>query len=155
MCAHNGTHVDAPYHFISDGDTVDSIPLEKTFGYAYVTHANGELGKSEIIEILKKASSTTAECALRILVGGKATLTLEGAKALSSSGTVLFGNESQSVGPEDAPMAVHLELLGAGIVLLEGIRLSHVPEGVYLLSAIPINLGGCDGAPCRAKLAEI
>ena len=42
--------------------------------------------------------------------------------------------------------------LGAETVLLEGIRLSDVPEGVYLLHAAPLKLGGCDGAPCRATL---
>lgn len=155
MCAHNGTHVDAPYHFLAEGDTVDKIPLKKVFGYAYVAHASGNLGESEITEIISKASSANAECAKRILIGGKNTLTIEGALALSSIGLELYGNESQSVGPEDAPMAVHLELLGAEVVLLEGLRLTDVPEGVYLLSAIPLNLGGCDGAPCRAVLAEI
>ena len=51
-------------------------------------------------------------------------------------------------------MEVHLILLGAEIVLLEGIRLAQVPEGVYFLNAAPINLGGADGAPCRAILIE-
>ena len=49
-------------------------------------------------------------------------------------------------------MEVHLIMLGAKIVLLEGIRLADVPVGPYLLNAAPINLGGCDGAPCRAIL---
>jgi arylformamidase len=43
-------------------------------------------------------------------------------------------------------------MLGAEIVLLEGIRLEKVPEGVYMLNAAPLNLGGADGAPCRAVL---
>jgi len=40
-------------------------------------------------------------------------------------------------------------------VLLEGIRLAEVEEGTYLLSAAPLNLGGGDGAPCRAVLIEV
>ena len=67
----------------------------------------------------------------------------------------LFGNESQTVGPEDAPKSVHLTMLSQEIVLLEGIRLKGVPEGVYLLNAAPLNLGGADGAPCRAVLMSI
>ena len=51
-------------------------------------------------------------------------------------------------------MEVHLILLKEEIVLLEGIVLSHVPEGKYLLSAVPLNLAGCDGAPCRAVLIK-
>jgi arylformamidase len=46
-------------------------------------------------------------------------------------------------------------MLGAEIVLLEGIVLAEVPEGVYLLNAAPLNLGGAEGAPCRALLMEM
>ena len=73
----------------------------------------------------------------------------------AEEGIFLLGNESQTVGPEDAPMEVHLKLLGAEIVLLEGICLDKVPEGCYFLNAAPINLGGGDGAPCRAILVEL
>ena len=91
----------------------------------------------------------------KLLIKGNATLTLEAAHVLAAAGLDLFGNESQTVGPETAPMAVHLALLGANVVLLEGIRLAHVPEGTYLLHAAPINLGSADGAPCRATLIEL
>ena len=67
---------------------------------------------------------------------------------------LLLGNESQTVGPEDGPKAVHDILLGAEVVLLEGIRLDGIPEGVYDLNAAPLNLGGCDGASCRAILIK-
>ena len=76
-------------------------------------------------------------------------------KAFAEAGIVLYGNESQTVGPEDAPAAVHRLLLGKEIVLLEGIRLREVPEGVYLLFAAPLNLAGAEGAPCRAVLIEL
>ena len=52
-------------------------------------------------------------------------------------------------------MEVHLELLGANIVLLEGICLSDVPEGVYFLNAAPLNLSKSDGSPCRAILISL
>ena len=52
-------------------------------------------------------------------------------------------------------MAVHLALLKKEVVLLEGIRLAHVPDGVYLLNCAPLNLTGGDGAPCRATLIEV
>ena len=51
-------------------------------------------------------------------------------------------------------MEVHLILLGANVVLLEGIRLSEVSEGCYFLSAAPLNLSGADGSPCRAVLID-
>ena len=89
-----------------------------------------------------------------ILVKGDCTVTKEAAVVFAEAKIKLYGNESQTVGPLDAPMEVHLIMLGAKIVLLEGIVLKDVPVGSYLLNAAPINLGGCDGAPCRAVLIE-
>ena len=154
MCAHNGTHVDAPYHFIQEGNTVDQIPLEKTVGLCFVAEWNGILGGEDARRILNRAALAVRESARRILLKGDATVSAEAARMFVGGGVDLIGNESQTVGPEDAPMEVHKILLGADVVLLEGIRLSDVPEGVYFLNAAPLCLGGADGAPCRAILAE-
>ena len=85
---------------------------------------------------------------------GKATVTLEAAVVFATAGIDLIGNESQTIGPEAAPMAVHLALLQKEVVLLEGIRLTQVPDGVYLLNCAPLNLTGIDGSPCRAVLMD-
>ena len=154
MCAHNGTHLDAPAHFLRDGDTVDAIPLTATVGKAFVADFDGLCTAADAEEILRRAASRDPEGAKRILLKGKTTVSLEAAQVFAEAGILLIGNESQTVGPEDAPMQVHLVLLGAGVILLEGIRLSHVPEGVYLLSAAPLCLGGAEGAPGRAVLID-
>ena len=154
MCAHNGTHVDAPYHFYSEGKTIDQVALERFIGRAYVAEHNGEIRAETAEGILKAARECDPASAKRILVKGKAVVTKEAAEVFAREKLLLFGNESQTVGPEDAPREVHLIMLGAEIVLLEGIRLAGVPEGAYLLHAAPINLGGSDGAPCRATLIE-
>lgn len=154
MCAHNGTHIDAPYHFINDGNTVENIELSKTIGFAYVAEHSGLLTREDAKVILGKANSVNGESAKRILIKGETTVTLEASELFAETGIDLIGNESQSVGPEDAPMAVHKVLLGANIVLLEGIRLNDVKEGVYFLNAAPLALSGSDGAPCRAVLIE-
>ena len=155
MCAHNGTHVDAPYHFYKNGKTIDQMDLSVFIGKCYVAHSEGDITAEKAEDILEKALKIDPEAAGRILIGGDVTVTIEAAKVFSKAGIVLIGNESQTVGPIDAPAQVHYELLGAGIVLLEGIRLGEVKEGVYLLNAAPLNLGGCDGAPCRAVLIEM
>ena len=85
---------------------------------------------------------------------GRAFISAEAAEVFAEANVELFGNESQTVGPENAPMQVHKILLGKGIVLLEGIRLGEVPEGVYFLSAQPLSLAGADGSPCRAVLVS-
>ena len=154
MCAHNGTHVDAPHHFIQGGKTVEQIPLEKTVGLCFVAEWSGVLGGEDAHQILRRAALTLRESARRILLKGDVTVSADAARVFADAGVDLIGNESQTVGPEDGPMAVHQVLLGADAVLLEGIRLAEVPEGVYFLNAAPICLGGADGAPCRAILAE-
>ncbi len=155
MCAHNGTHIDAPYHFLENGKTVEQIPLHKTVGLCYVAEFNGNLAESDAKEIYKYAFDANPESAKRILLKGNATVTSDSAKVFAQLGIELIGNESQTVGPEDAPMEVHKILLEKEVVLLEGIRLGDVPEGVYLLNATPLLLSGADGAPCRAILTEM
>ena len=152
MCAHNGTHIDAPFHFIKDGKTVDKVALGAVVGMAYVAEHHGSVTGDDANEIVNKAKKLNPEAAKRILLKGDVEVSLEAAKVFAASGISLLGNESQTVGPENAPMEVHLVLLGANVILLEGIRLSEVPEGVYLLNAAPLNLSGADGAPCRAVL---
>lgn len=154
MCAHNGTHVDAPYHFYENGITLKDMPLETWIGAAYVAEHCGDVTADDAKKILEKASAISDECAERILIKGKAVVTNEAAEVFAKANIKLIGNESQTVGPENAPRQVHLTLLGRNIGLLEGIRLGEVPEGAYILNAAPLNLGEADGAPCRAVLIE-
>ena len=153
MCAHNGTHVDAPYHFIKDGKTIEQISLEQFVGLCFVAKHEGVVTAENAREILQKAAGRSEmlsavngeptdgkkvikECDVdaskRILIKGQAEVSADAARVFAEAGVLLVGNESQTVGPEHAPMEVHKILLGAGVVLLEGIRLAEVSEGVYL-----------------------
>jgi arylformamidase len=154
MCAHNGTHIDAPFHFIKDGKTVDAMDLESFVGMAYVAEHRGKVSHDDALGIIEKAKKQNVESAKRILIKGDAVVSAEAAKAFAAEKILLLGNESQTVGPENAPVKVHRILLSADVVLLEGIRLSDVPGGVYFLNAVPLNLSGADGSPCRAILIE-
>lgn len=154
MCAHNGTHIDAPRHFIKDGKPVDEMSLEAFIGMAYVEEHSGVVTDNDATEIIKKAKKQNMEAAKRILIKGDVEISLGAAKVFASSNILLLGNEPQSVGPQNAPMAVHLALLSADVILLEGIRLAEVSEGIYFLNAAPLNLSGADGSPCRAVLID-
>jgi len=149
MCAHNGTHVDAPFHFLPKGRTVDQMDLSCFVGDCFVARAEGDLSAEDADTILQKANG-----AGRILIAGTATVTAEAAAVFAAGKIRLLGCEGQTVGPEEAPMQVHLILLRQEIALLEGILLKGIPEGRYFLSAAPLNLGGSDGAPCRAYLID-
>ncbi len=152
MCAHNGTHVDAPLHFFEDGASVDEIPLEVFVGECFVAKAHGDISEQKALQILTMAKDAGAE--KRILIKGDATVTESAAAAFAEAKIVLLGVESQSVGPEEAPMAVHNILLSKNIVLLEGIVLAEAREGRYLLNCAPMKIRGFEGAPVRAILIE-
>lgn len=147
MCAHNGTHIDAPYHFLGEGKTVDQMDLASFVGDCYVTRHNGDVTALDATEILNQAAG-----AQRILLAGPAIVTEEAANVFATADICLLGNESQTVGPENAPMQVHKILLAKNIALLEGVILKDVAPGHYFLSAAPLKLAGADGAPCRAYL---
>ena len=153
MCAHNGTHIDAPAHFIESGKTVEKMPLASFIGMAYVAEHNGIVSALDADKIIKKAKERDAGA--RILIKGDVEVSAEAAKVFADAKILLLGNESQTVGPENAPMEVHKILLSAEVVLLEGIRLADISEGAYLLTSAPLNLAGAEGAPCRAVLIDL
>ncbi|HBB71629.1 MAG TPA: cyclase [Ruminococcus sp.] len=150
MCVHNGTHIDAPFHFLGDGKTVEKMPLDSFVGAAYVCRVPGDISAEKAEEILESARMAGAP--ERIIIADRGVVTAPAARVFADGGVRLVGTDSQSVGPEQAPMEVHLILLGREIVLLEGLVLDGVTEGKYFLSAAPLNLAGSDGSPCRAYL---
>ena len=86
---------------------------------------------------------------------GSVQLTPSAAFVLSDAGVVLLGVEQPSVAPPEYAEQVHRQLLGTGMVLLEGLDLTDAKVGeTYLLMAAPVKSAGADGAPGRAVLAE-
>ena len=155
MCAHNGTHIDAPFHFLPDGNTVEQIDLQKTVGYCFVSDFVGTLTQADVVPILTQAKSTHHGAELRILFKNDVVVTVESATALANAGVQLVGTTSQTVGDDNNFVAVHKTLLQVQVVLLEGLVLDAVQQGVYLLCAQPLTLEGADGAPTRAILIEL
>lgn len=149
MCAHNGTHVDAPAHFIKGGRTIDRMPPDTFVGRCFVSRHTGELSAADAQNILAQAKGCP-----RLLIAGDVTVTARAARVFAAAGIKLLGNESQSVGPADAPMEVHKILLEKEIVLLEGIVLTDVAQGEYCLCCLPLNIQGAEGSPCRAILIK-
>ena len=135
---HNATHIDAPIHMVPGGKSIDELDLDAC------------MGMCEVIQFadLERLKQTAAE---RVLLAGCESMDEEIARLLVEKKIRLVGVEGQSVGTHE----VHQILLRAGTVILEGVRLGEVPAGTYLLSALPIKIGGCDGAPCRAVLADL
>lgn len=148
LCAHNGTHLDAPRHFLLDGGTVEQLPLSACCGECSVVEAEGVLLGDEAERLLARG------LAPRILFKGKLELDVSAAFVLSDAGLTLVGVEAPSVAAPDQTEAVHRQLLGRGTLVLEGLDLSAVPPGRYFLFAAPLKIAGCEGAPVRAILVD-
>jgi arylformamidase len=152
MCAHNGTHLDAPKHFLRDGASVEALPLATTVGEAFVAKCSGRLSALDAETVLKRAERVGASARRILLKNG--TVGEEAARVFAAAGIDLIGTETQSVASVEETAAVHRILLESGILLLEGIRLGAISEGGYFLSAAPLSLEGADGAPVRAVLID-
>ena len=86
MCAHNGTHVDAPYHFLDHGKKIDEIDLSKFIGQAYVAEHEGVVSQKDAVAILEKAKAADEQAAKKILIKGKAEVSIEAAEVFAKEG---------------------------------------------------------------------
>ncbi|MCC6544996.1 MAG: cyclase family protein [Nitrospirae bacterium] len=164
MGVHTGTHVDAPFHFLTDGATAEQLPLDLLTGPAYVLELPGV--KVITSSVLKQASIPSGT--LRLLIKtdnsgywkdsgatfqtGFTGINSDGAEFLVNLGVKLIGMDYLSVAPYKQSRPTHLALLNAGVVIIEGLNLSEITQGYFTLYCLPIKLAGCDGAPARAIL---
>jgi arylformamidase len=162
--SHTGTHMDAPRHFIAGAAGIDTLALEVLIGRVLVA----EVGTERLIEpphlatvpldghtrvIFKTRNSALWDRAS--FARDYVALSLEAATRLIEHGVRLIGIDYLSIeafGVVGHP--VHKALLGAGIVILEGLDLRRVTPGVYELYCLPLRIADGDGSPCRAVLRE-
>ncbi len=164
---HAGTHVDAPYHFLREGKTIEDLSLDVL------------IGPAQVVELPEDVTLITAEALQKVGIEiGTERLLLktsnsrfwtrqdpefqtefvavspDGADYLVKQGVKLVGIDYLSVAPYHESRPTHEILLGASLIVLEGADLSKVPAGRYELYCLPMKLGGSDGAPTRAVLIE-
>lgn len=165
LSSHAGTHVDAPYRYIQKGLTVDRLPLRLLMGPAYVVEVDGLEGNTIQVYDLAKTHFPAGTRRLMIKTSNSdlwqhaynefernfVHLAPETAEWLIKRKIGLIGVDYLSVeafGRKDS--RVHHALLGAGVIILEGLDLSRVPSGPCELVCLPLKLEGSDAAPARA-----
>lgn len=164
--SHTGTHVDAQRHMIPDGLTVDQIPLETLMGPATLLEFGADVmavtaddlrkhdlsGITRVLLRTRNSSYLTQDPAFH---GDFTYLAPDGAEYLVSLGVELVGIDYLSIEQfHSGHHRTHLALLGANVVIVEGLNFIDVPAGTYNFYCLPINLAGCDGAPARAVLVS-
>lgn len=159
---HAGTHVDAPFHFLADGATVDALPLEILIGKARVVDLGGldvvdraDLEALDLREDLRVLLKTRNSGQLRQqeFQEDYVYLTPDAATYLAQAGLKLVGFDYLSIekfGSKD--FAAHRALLEAGVVIVEGLDLSDAEPGEYDMTCLPLRIAGGDGSPARVVL---
>ena len=162
--SHTGTHVDAERHFFNDGRTVDQLPLDKLMGKATVLEFGADVMSVTRADLEARQLSGVERLLLKTRNSSYLTqdpafhpdftyLAPDGAEYLVGLGMSLVGVDYLSVEQfHSGHHRTHLTLLGAGVIIVEGLNLLDVPPGDYELCCLPIKIAGCDGAPARAVL---
>lgn len=167
MDVHTGTHVDAPMHMIAEGAGMDRYSLSAGLGAANVVDT-GETRRidGELLNrldpaidcgrvLLRTANSRRPELQRAPFFSDYAALTVSGAEWMVDRGVELVGIDYLSIQRFEEPTEVHLILLRAGVVILEGLDLAAVSPGAYELICLPLHLGACEAAPARAVLRPL
>lgn len=147
---HTGTHVDPPAHFVPGTATVDALPLDVLVGPAVV--APFPVGPIDPVALESRSLPEGTTRVLLQTAGDAGALTPDGARWLVERGVRLVGADTLSIEPASDDYPVHRILLGAGVVIVEGLDLSAVVPGAYQLVCLPLRIVGGDGAPARAVL---
>ena len=160
MSTHTGTHIDAPFHYLKAGDTIDSIPLSHLMGPCRVIdvtcagtcitshHLEGRL--DGIHRLLLKTSFSAKDC----FDENFPSLTTDAARLITRSDMKCIGIDSPSIESFNCDGTVHRELLSKGCIIIELLNLLNVCEGDYTRVALPLPFTGLDGSPARVVLIE-
>lgn len=165
MSVHSGTHVDAPFHFVDGGKTVEALNLNWLIGAVLVIEVpeeiqaisaawlkNINIPKGTIRVLFKTSNVKYWQEKPLVFHKDFVALDAEGAAYLVSKGIKLVGIDYFSVASYYDGVPTHQILLKAGIIIVETLNLSNVEPGVYDLVCMPLKLMGCDGAPARCVL---
>lgn len=147
---HNGTHMDAPLHFLEDAPDISAVPLEACIGPCRVIEVSPGIITGELVE---NAFPRGVE---RILLksGGKAFIHETAAEAMAYYGCKLCGTDGLTVEPPHGTGQTHRAFLQENVVLLEGLNLSEAKNGEYFLIAPPVKIVGAEAAFTRAVLVS-
>ena len=161
--SHTGTHVDAPFHMIPEGKTIDLFPLHRFEGKALVI----ELFDCERIDVLHLLPYETiinqidflllkTDNSVRTLPPEKFVYLGEsGASFLSGKPLKGVGIDALGIEREQPQHPTHRLLLEKDILIFEGLVLNQVSPGRYRFSGYPLKIKAADGSPVRALLREL
>lgn len=163
LSAHTATHMDAPRHFIKDGQTMEQMPLDAVIGSCRVLQLNAKdqitpdhlhphnLRRGE--RLLFKTRNSKESWAKNEFDKNFVSIRQDAAAYLVERGVRTVGVDYLSIGGyEKDGVETHQIMLGAGIWVIEGLNLASIKPGRYHMICLPLKIQGADGAPCRVVL---
>lgn len=167
LSVHTGTHIDAPLHFLKEGYGVEQIPLDLLIGPAQVIQVpeDAKVIDSKTLEkivlkpgikrvLFKTAVSLQQTTLTQEFKTDFVGVAADAAQILVDKGVNVIGIDYLSIAPYKNSRPTHEILLNANTLIIEGLNLADVDEGLYTLYCLPLKLKGSDGAPARVILIQ-
>lgn len=161
MGLHNGTHIDAPYHYDDFGKSVDALPIDLFTGITQVvdmTHTDyitveqlTTLALSPVERIFFKTRTTPPAHEFDAQF---TTIAPEAIHYLAAHGIRLIGIDAPSVDALNAPLAAHAACRDTDIIIIENLVLHHVQPDLYEFIGLPLAIAGADASPIRAVIRK-
>jgi arylformamidase len=158
---HLGAHVDAPNHYNQKGPGIDARSLDYYLGDCQVISIKLDRGQ----RIRSSDIENVSIRAKRVLFntgsfpnpnewnGDFNSLSSDLVHWLAKKGVILIGIDTPSIDlADDKILESHHAIDQNNMAILEGIVLSHVPDGNYSLIALPLKIQNADASPTRAVL---
>lgn len=165
LSSHTASHADAPYHVVDDGKTIDEVNLLPYWGLAQVVtveNMEGPLMPEDFDEYdLLLAPRLLVRTPVGLIPFDRFPETFPyPSPALSNyfteNGIILYGTDAPSMDALDSQnLPGHHAMVNNKIAILEGLDLRLAEDGLYELSALPLNIVGGDGSPVRAALRRL
>ncbi|MFK2826645.1 cyclase family protein [Bacillus sp. B190/17] len=158
---HTGTHIDAPLHMVTDGDTFETIALDHLVGDCKVfdlTEVEDRITKADLenldiqkgdFVLFKTKNSFEDTFNFEFIF-----LAEDGAEYLSQIGVRGIGIDALGVERSQPGHPTHKTLFAHNVIVIEGLRLKEIEQGQYFMVAAPLKLVGTDAAPARVLLIE-
>ncbi len=163
---HIGTHIDAPWHFLEHGETVENISVNQLIGKCCVVDLpNADVITAELLEkqdlpsvervLFRTTNSTLWESGIPGFKKDFVALSADAAEWLVEQSVRVVGVDYLSVQRYEDSSLTHEILLKASVVIIEGLNLASVQAGAYELICLPLKIEGAEGAPARAVLRRL
>ncbi len=168
LSSHTGTHIDAPYHFASDGITIHQIPLDRLIGRGILIkspkEADSAITKADITLFEKENGMIPNGSSVFFFTGWQRNLKdssyftrnpgldSSAARYLASKAINLVGTDSPSIDlGRDESFGTHRILSKGNILIVENLaNLDRIPSREFDFAILPLNLKGATGSPVRA-----